>query len=217
MNRVFAPGCALVLYKPSVARRLREYLEAKFGPIGEHLTCCRHEPGLGPGTQVVNVCPGCDKRFGSLYEGVTTISLWEILAGDAAFPWPDYGGAKMAVLDACPTRDQDRVHEAVRTVLKKMNIVPVEPAATRTKGICCGDSFFGLIPVDEVKEQMVRRAADMPADDVAVYCVSCVKALHIGGKRPRHLVDLVFGEATIPGVCDPEEWHRCLDAYIDAH
>jgi Fe-S oxidoreductase len=148
---------------------------------------------------------------------VTTISLWEILAGDPSFPWPDYGGARMAVLDACPTRDQDRVHDAVRAVLKKMAIVPVEPAATRTKSVCCGDSFFGLVSVDEVKEQMIRRAADMPADDVAVYCVSCVKAIHIGGKRPRLLADLVFGEATVPGDGDPEEWHRRLDAYIDAH
>jgi Fe-S oxidoreductase len=217
MNRVFAPGCALVLYKPETARRLREYLSAGLGPIGEHLTCCRHEPGLGAGTQVVNVCPGCDKRFRTLYEGVTTISLWEILAGDPSFPWPDYGGARMAVLDACPTRDQDRVHDAVRAVLKKMAIVPVEPAATRTKSVCCGDSFFGLIPVEEVKEQMIRRAADMPVIDVAVYCVSCVKAIHIGGKRPRLLADLVFGEATVAGAGDPEEWHRRLDAYIDAH
>lgn len=64
---------------------------------------------------------------------------------------------------------------------------------------------------------MIERAADMPADEVAVYCVSCVKALQIGGKKPRFLADLVLGGATIPGVCDPEDWHRLLDAYIDAH
>jgi hypothetical protein len=98
-----------------------------------------------------------------------------------------------------------------------MNIVPVEPAETRTKSVCCGDSFFGLIPVDDVKTQMIKRAADMPVDEVAVYCVSCVKALHIGGKTPRLLTDLVLGLATSPGVCDPEEWHQLLDAYIDAH
>ena len=217
MKRIFAPGCALVLTKPDAARKLRDHLEAKLGGIGEHLTCCRHEPGLEKGTQVINVCPGCDKRFRTLYEGITTISLWEILADDASFPFPDYGGARMAVLDACPTRDQERVHEAVRAVLRRMNIVPLEPAATRTKGICCGDSFFGEIPVERVKEQMVRRAADMPAEDVALYCVSCVKAVHIGGKKPRHLADFLLGEPTLPLTFEPEEWHRELDAYIDAH
>ena len=39
----------------------------------------------------------------------------------------------------------------------------------------------------------------MPAEDVVVYCVSCAKAMFIGGKRPRYLVDLLFGEATVPG------------------
>lgn len=217
MKRVFAPGCALVLHNPDAARRLREHIETKFGPVAEHLTCCRHEPGLERGTQVINVCPGCDKRFRTLYEGITTISLWEILASDASFPWPNYGGIRMAVLDACPTRDQERVHEAVRAVLRRINVIPQEPAATRTKSICCGDSFFGEIPVEQVKAQMTKRATDMPTEDVAVYCVSCVKAIHIGGKRPRYLVDLVFGESTLPKTFEPEDWHRELDAYIDAH
>lgn len=217
VSHVFAPGCALVLYKPALVTKLTAALSERFGPIAEHHVCCRHEPGLPRGTRVVNVCPGCDKRFRTLYDGISTISLWEILAADATFPFPDYGGARMAVLDACPTRDQPRVHEAVRALLARMNIVPVEPKATKTHGICCGDSFYGEIPTPKVKALMKKRARQMPAEDVAVYCVSCVKSMHIGGKVPRHLVDLLFGEPTTLGTFEPDDWHRVLDAYIDAH
>lgn len=217
MKNVFAPGCALMLYKPDLVRKLTAVLSERVGPTAEHHICCRHEPGLVHGSRVVNVCPGCDKRFRMLYEGITTISLWEILANDPAFPFPDHGGARMAVLDACPTRDQPRVHEAVRALLARMNIVPVEPKATRTHGVCCGDSFYGEVPTDKVKNFMRKRARQMPAEDVAVYCVSCVKSMHIGGRRPRHLVDLLFGEPTTPGTFEPDEWHRALDAYIDTH
>jgi hypothetical protein len=217
MSDVFAPGCALVLHRPDLVGRLTSFLSARPGGVSEHHVCCRHEPRLPAGTRVINVCPGCDKRFRTLYDGIATISLWEVLADDADFPFPDYGGARMAVLDACPTRDQPRVHEAVRAVLARMAIVPVEPKATKTRGICCGDSFFGLVPTAEVKTLMRKRAREMPAEDVAVYCVSCVKALHIGGRRPRHLVDLLFAEPSAPGVFEPDEWHRILDAYIDAH
>jgi Fe-S oxidoreductase len=213
MKNVFAPGCALALYRPDLARRITAVLSERFGPVAEHHVCCHHEPGLPAGTRVINVCPGCDKRFRTLYEGITTISLWEALAGDGSFPFPDYGGAGMAVLDACPTRDQPRVHNAVRALLARMNIVPVEPKATRTRGLCCGDGSYGIVPAGEVKAQMRKRAREMPAEDVAVYCVSCVKAMHIGG----HLVDLLFGEPTTPGTFEPDEWHRQLDAYIDAH
>jgi Fe-S oxidoreductase len=217
MHDVFAPGCALALYRPDLAKRLTAVLSERFGPVAEHPICCHHEPGLPHGTRIINVCPGCDKRFRTLYEGISTVSLWEVLADDPSFPFPDYGGARMAVLDACPTRDQPRVHEAVRALLVRMNIEPVEPKDTKTHGICCGDSFYGLVPAGEVKALMAKRARQMPAEDVAVYCVTCVKAMHLGGRKPRHLVDLLFGEPTVPGTCDPDEWHRDLDAYIDAH
>ncbi len=217
MSLVFAPGCALMIERPRLAARLAAYLRANHGAASEHHLCCRHEPGLPPGTRIINVCPGCDKRFRELYPGLATVSVWEILASDTAFPLPDYGGAEMAVLDACPTRSETRVHEAVRSLLTRMNVRTVEPQATRTRAVCCGDSLYGVVSTAEVEAQMRKRAGEMPAAEVAVYCVSCVKAMRLGGKTPRHLVDLLFGEPTEPGVTDPDAWHAKLQQYIDRH
>lgn len=58
--------------------------------------------------------------------------------------------------------------------------------------------------VDQVKAQIKKRADEMPCEDVVVYCVSCIKAMHIGGKKPRHLVDLLFREETVPGTFEPD-------------
>lgn len=217
MPTVFAPGCALLLHKPGLAGRLKTFLDQETGPVAEHLTCCRHEPGLPAGTRIINVCSGCDRRYRELYAGISTISLWELLADSATFPFPDHGGRSMSILDACPTRSEERVHRAVRTLLTRMNIRLLEPDKTGTRSTCCGDSFYGTLPVARVKDQMRRRADEMPCEDVVVYCVSCVKAMHIGGRRPRHLVDLLFGEATPLGVFEPDEWHGQLQAFIDAH
>jgi hypothetical protein len=57
----------------------------------------------------------------------------------------------------------------------------------------------------------------MPAENVVVYCVSCVKSVHNGGRTPRYLVDLLFGEATHPGTFDPDLWHAELEEYIRSH
>jgi Fe-S oxidoreductase len=222
MRNVFAPGCALMMYKPHLAHRITAYLnetgENKAGEaVTEHHICCHHDPRLAQGTRVINVCAGCDRRFRSLYEGVSTISLWEVLAKSDTFLFPDYRGKRMAVHDACPTRTEKRVHDAVRTLLSRMNIEVTEPEHTREKAVCCGDSFYGVLPADEVKERMKIRAGQMPCEDVAVYCVSCIKAMHIGGKRPRYLVDLLFGEETDIGTFEPDEWHKELKAYIEAH
>jgi Fe-S oxidoreductase len=217
MKTVYAPGCALMLYKPELAGRVLKWLQTEFGDVDGHLTCCRHEPALSRPARVVNTCPGCDKRYRQLWDGVSTVSLWEVLATSETFSFPDYAGAPMTVLDACPTREREVVHEAIRTLLSRMHISVVEPERTRTKGRCCGDVFYGSLPVAQVKERMQRRAEEMPAEDVVVYCVSCCKAMHIGGKRPRYMVDLLFGEETTAGTFEPDEWHAGIDAFIAAH
>jgi len=217
MTSVYAPGCALVLYKPHLAEKVLSHLASADSAMREHLTCCHHEPGLEAGSVVINTCAGCDRRYRELYEGVSTTSLWEVLAQSSDFDFPDYGGTEMAIHDACPTRGEDRVHVAVRRLLERMNVVVVEPRSTRGNAVCCGDSFYGELPDDRVKNLMTRRADSMPREDVVVYCVSCIKAMHIGGKRPRYLVDLLFAEDTIPGVVEPREWHSQLQEFIDAH
>ena len=217
MKQVFAPGCALLIYKPELAQRMLRLLQSQVPAVEEHLICCRHDPKLPPVTQVINVCAGCDRRYRELHETTATISFWEVLAADDEFPFPDYQQQRMTILDACPTRDQERVHTAVRTLLTKMNIELVEPGNTRTRSTCCGDSFYRILPVAQVKEQMRKRAMEMPAEEVVVYCVSCIKAMRIGGRKPRYLVDLIFGEETLPGTCEPEAWHQQLDEFIAQH
>ena len=216
-KEIYAPGCALMLYKPGLAEKITAFLNRNETPAAAHPICCRHEPGLERGTRVIKTCAGCDKRFRTLYEGISTISLWEVLAADDTFPFPDYGGVEMTVHDACPTRTEVRVHKAVRELLRRMNIAAVEAERAGTKAVCCGDSFHGSLPPEKVKERMRQRARSMPCEDVVVYCVSCVKAMYIGGKKPRYLVDLLFGETTEAGEFEPELWHGLLEKYIETH
>lgn len=215
MNRfLFAPGCALFLYKPRLVEKLQAYLEARRGPLPVLGACCHHTPAIPGGTRVVTTCPGCDRRYRQNYPEPLAVSLWELLAGDDAFPFPDYRGREMTIIDACPTRDQERIHDAVRVLAARMNIVIVEPGRTRGKGTCCGDTFYGALPTGRVIEQMRAKGAEMPRDEVLVYCVSCAKSMFNAGKRPRYLVDLLFAEETVPGTTDPDAWHRELDEFM---
>ena len=217
MRRIYAPGCALMLYKPDFTTKIADFLTLELGDVPQHLTCCRHEPQVKVGTQIINTCAGCDKRYRELYEGVSTISLWEILADSNRFHFPDYNGMEMTIHDACPTRSEERVHNAVRQLLSRMNIKIIEPKLTKTQAVCCGDSFYLALPIEQVKEQMRNRSRQMPCDDVVVYCVSCIKAMSIGGKKPRYIVDLLFGANTLAQNHEPEHWHRELQDFIDSH
>ncbi len=214
---VFAPGCALMLYKPELAGKIHQKLQEKLGKMEMLLTCCQHDPQLPPNTKIINVCPGCDKRFRNDYWNISTISLWELLAQKDFLDLPDYSKEQMSIIDACPTRDQTGIHNAIRTVISKMNITLVEPKNTKTKSTCCGDSFYGIISTDKVIDLMKQRTAEMPVDEVVVYCISCVKAVFNGGKKPRYLIDLVFQEDTIPMTVEPDDWHNELREYIAQH
>jgi len=213
----FAPGCALVLYKARSVDRLLEHLHGEYGEVELLLTCCRHTPQAAIGKRVINVCPGCDRRYRENYADPSTVSLWEILAESDDFAFPDYGGQRMTVIDACPTRDQPRIHNAIRRLAERMNIAVIEPEKTRERGTCCGDISYGKLPTDKVLSQMKAKAATMPVDDIIVYCVSCSKAMFNGGKSPRYMVDLLFNEETVPGIYEPDAWHKELDVFIAEH
>lgn len=217
MKHVFAPGCALILYKQTLVEQLHRYLERRYGSLDVILTCCRHTPESVIGKCVINVCPGCDRRYRQNYAEPSTVSLWEVLAEGTDFDFPDYHRRPMTIIDACPTRDQPRVHTAVRTLAQRMNITLVEPERTKEQGTCCGDTFFGALPIEEVLSRMTAKADTMPVDDVIVYCVSCSKSMFNGGKHPRYLIDLLFGEDTVPKTCDPMLWHQELDEFIATH
>jgi Fe-S oxidoreductase len=213
----FAPGCALMLYKPELADKLHQLLNKNFGNMDMLMTCCQHELNMSAGSKIINVCPGCDKRFSNDYTNISTISLWEILADTAFFNFPDFEGRSMTINDACPVRDKEKVHYAIRELLVKMNINLVEPENTRANSICCGDGSYGELPTNTVKELMVKRAAELPLADVVVYCVSCIKSIYNGGKKPHYLLDLLFDTETVPKTCDPDEWHKELAAYKEKH
>ena len=217
MNHVLAPGCALWLYKPHLVGRLRDALVPAVGPVDLLLTCCRHTPQTAPDSRVINICPGCDRRYRENYANPSTVSLWELLLETDTFAFPDYGSEEMTIIDACPTRDQDRIHSSVRALAERMNISIVEPANTKRESTCCGDISFGNMPTEQVIDQMRAKADEMPVDDILVYCVSCSEAMFIGGRRPRYLVDLLFAEDTVPHAVDPDQWHKELDEFIDNH
>lgn len=217
MKYLFAPGCALILYKPHLVEKLQSFLNNHYGNMGQLLTCCRHTPGIASDTVIINVCPGCDRRYRENYENSPTVSLWELLSESKTFSFPDHKSKNMTIIDACPTRNQDRIHSSVRTLADRMNISIVEPTRTKRKGTCCGDTFYGKLPTEQVIDKMRAKADEMPVNDVLVYCVSCMQSVFTGGKRPRYLIDLLFAEDTEPKPCNPNQWHAELDEFIKNH
>ncbi|MBW9157662.1 (Fe-S)-binding protein [Clostridium sp. FP2] len=217
MNQVFAPGCTLMLYKPKLVDKLKMIIVSEFGEMPTLLTCCFHDPKLDQGTRVITVCSACDKSYRELYEGIRAVLFWEVLADSVTFNFPDYKGVEMAIQDTCYSRKEERYLNAIRKLLARMNIKVIEPKLTGSKAICCGDHFYGKLPVEQVNELMKKRAQQMPCEEVVVSCVSCIKSMYIGGKKPRFIIDLLFREDTLTDNYETQSWHKQMEAFIEAH
>lgn len=213
----FNPGCALSVYKPESEKKILKLLEKHFGSVKMHNICCHHDPKLPEGSTIINNCAGCDRRFRSLYKGVNTISLWEVLDSLPDLLLPDYSGMVVSVHDSCSFRKKPQVHSAVRSLLGKMNIKIVESEFSKSKSICCGDNLYPHISMEKTNEFQRKRASQMPCQDVVVYCVSCIKSMTIGSKTAHHMADLILNEETDPQETRLDLYHEAVQLYIDSH
>lgn len=213
----FNPGCAVSIYKPELPAQMLALLHKSFGAVKPHAICCHHNPRLPEGATIINNCAGCDRRFRSAYKGIQTITYWEILDAQKELKLPDHAGLTVSVHDSCAFRQKPQVHAAVRSILKKMNIEIVESEFSGGKSICCGDCLYLHVPDEEVAQFQKRRAAQMPCDDVVVYCIGCVRSMTVGGKNAHYLPDLLFDRKTAPMNNSLREYHGDLEAYIQTH
>lgn len=217
MKYIYAPGCALVCYKPHLADRLKEVVEAHYGPVETLLTCCFRRPPLEAGSCILTPCTTCDQHYRKLYPDCETKWLLEEMLSWDDFPFPDYGGEEMSVQDTCSGRTDDRYLDTVRRLLERMNIRVVEAAKSGRKGRCCGQLLYGKQPLEKVESFMEGRAAEMPCEDVVTYCASCNLAMNRGGRSPRYLPDLLFGEPTEGVADDIVGWNTALADFRATH
>lgn len=207
---LYAPGCALMCYKPELAYKLKTWVEKIYGPVSLHTACCLDNRQDIAGACVLTPCVTCYQQYKKMNPQVEPVFLLEKLAAMDDFPFPDYQGAEMSIQDTCSARLDPGIISVIRNLAVRMNISLKEPSYSGVRSKCCGQKFYGKLPIGEVETLMKKRAAEMPCEEVVVYCASCISSMSIGGKRPRYLLDLIFGENTEVFQQGAEAWNGKL-------
>ena len=216
MKYIYAPGCALMLYDRELAELLKKEIEKRYTLADTRYMCCLDAEAPGKDTAIITTCTYCHTHYRTIQPDAPHVFFLEDLAESGDFDFPDYGGAEMSIHDTCSGRADDRYLNTVRKLLQRMNIRVAEPERSGKRGICCGSSLYGKLPIEKVTEFMKKRADQMPCEDVVVYCPTCVQSIAIGGKRPRYILDLLFGRETSPSVGSSDsidEWKKDLGKY----
>ena len=218
MTRVFLPGCKVKAKYPVASERLAKAVIDR-GYADEVLGCCRVEhQKLKPEDTAVCICVNCMAMVDEDAANRETVNVWQLIDADPDFPLPDHSGLTVSVQDCGRSYDRGDLHDAIRSLLAKMNVRVVEAPDAREKTTYCGAAGMKAIPEmdagfapqrytqdaptrgmfvpcdeDEIPARLKSHADEIPADDVVCYCTACHAGLEQGGKRAVNLIELVFG------------------------
>ena len=80
MKYLYAPGCALMSYKPHLADKLKKVITSYYGPMDTLLTCCFTTPQLELGTQIITPCATCAEKYNKNYPDCDAIFFLSLIA-----------------------------------------------------------------------------------------------------------------------------------------
>lgn len=215
MSRVFLPSCKLQARWKEPSAKPLTYLQEK--EQVKKIGCCKAFcEKVSPKDQAIVVCNNC----AAIMEESSPIRdiefAWEIIDRDEAFPFPDYHGERMTIQDCWRAYEKRNVQNAIRSLLRKMNINVVELENNFEKADFCGPDL--LEPCTEAEQKLAPRRYVMEGghmykplptpededawlrdycgriktDKVICYCTACYDGIQRGGKQPLHLLELLF-------------------------
>lgn len=141
MATVYFPSCKFKAGYPETAEKVAEYIRQRFGFT--LAGCCRaHLGSLEEHDTTVCICNTCTIFCDESAKTQNIISIWEVLAQDAEFPFPDYNGEPIALQDCWRAGDKRPVQDAVRELLQKMNLRVLELHDNYAQSRFCGTSVL---------------------------------------------------------------------------
>ena len=154
MSRVFLPSCKLQARWKEPSAKLLTYLQEK--EQVKKIGCCKvFCEKVSPKDQAIVVCNNC----AAIMEESSPIRdiefAWEIIDRDEAFPFPDYHGERMTIQDCLRAYEKRNVQNAIRSLLRKMNINVVELENNFEKADFCGPDL--LEPCTEAEQKLAPR------------------------------------------------------------
>jgi Fe-S oxidoreductase len=216
---LFFPGCQLTGSSPDLVVKTYQYLRDRIeGGVGIMLRCCgapadwageeetlsqvvaafREEWTALAKPTLILACSSCYAVFKAQLPEIPVMSLWECmdekgLPEEATVP----RSGTLAIHDPCTSRHESAMQESVRRIVKKLGYTVEELELSGQTTECCGFGglmYFANRPV--ARKVMQRRIGETELDILA-YCAVCRDFFVSQGKPTWHLLDLIFGTASL--------------------
>ncbi|WP_425446880.1 (Fe-S)-binding protein [Dethiothermospora halolimnae] len=215
---VFFPGCSLTAYNPKIIIKAYNFLKEKMD-IGIMLNCCGN-PTYSMGDvdkfnkyynivnnefvkngieEVIVACENCYKTIKENSKGLRVKTLWEVI-DEIGLPTIIKGIGKdssivFSIHDPCATRNEPKIHEAVRNIVKYLGFKIEEMEYSKEKTLCCGSGGMIRSTNKDISITQMKRRANMAKTEYIIsYCQECVESMRKAGKKGIHIIDLIFND-----------------------
>lgn len=235
----YIASCVFTSKYPQLSQKIQQYIKERYGmPI---VRCCTPNYKLveftekmpedyrqawsyippcadfQPGDTVYSLCHNCSNIIEETHPGVRAVSIWELILKDDRFRFPDLAHIGATVQDCWRAKDRRDEQEAVREIMRKMNIDIVELPDNFEKTDFCGNSLYRPQPSrnpkvaprhyvenakgkflphtpEEQKAIMEDYCRRFDTQTVVCYCHYCLEGLLLGGVKGVHIAQLLFGD-----------------------
>ena len=118
MGDIYFPSCNFNKAAPETAKLLLERMKAIMPVAG----CCRVDKLEYPkGDRALYLCQACREVIEVRFPELVPENLLVWLDREEKFPLPDYSGLTVSIQDCWRDREHPEIHEAVRSLLKKID------------------------------------------------------------------------------------------------
>jgi hypothetical protein len=149
--------------------------------------------------QVLVACPNCHKIFSNYGGELKVKTVYEILAGNGSHSDRKLSGV-VRIHDPCAIRSEEKVHAALRELVRKKGLEIEEMAHSGKKTLCCGEGgAVGCVAHPFSDKWGEIRKAETGQKKIITCCAGC--AGYLNRKTPTiHVLDLLFEpEAAMAG------------------
>ena len=209
----YYPSCKFIVRFPEISKKMTAYFASNY----DVRNCCRADfKSLTSDDMVVYLCNTCAAFFEESSSSKKIVSVWEVIAADKNFAYPNHEGKCLTIQDCWRTHDNPSQQNAVRAILNAMNIEIAEQNDNRERTTFCGKSLYEPLPdgyevlapnrlvkeaqglfiphSEEEKDAIMKEHCEsIETDGVVCYCLACLRGVDSGGKSGVHLAELVFG------------------------
>ena len=235
-QKFYVASCVFTEEYPALSKKICDYMREKSVPI---IRCCvdkykvaefeermpenyrdewraiKHFEKYPAGSVMISLCHNCAAIFEERHPEIMRESLWEYILADKSFKYPDLGGEAITIQDCWRQKENFAEQEAVREILRRMNVEIVEMPENRAQTKFCGYSLYQPQPPrnpklapkrflhgagglfrehtpEQKKSLMEEHCAQITTKKVIAYCHYCIRGLKLGGKTAFHLAELLF-------------------------